>query len=71
MCIIYLLVALAGALVRCFTEPNRAGITLNPVSPPDMDMWFHFFIFSENYLKGSVHLNFKGSPCQGKKRISH
>lgn len=71
MCIIYLLVALAGALVMCFTEPNRAGIILNPLSPPDTDMWFDFLMFSENYLKESVHLHFKGSPCQGKKRISH
>lgn len=70
MCIIYLLVALAGILVTCFTEPNRAGIILNPLSP-DKDMWFHFLMFSENYLKGSVHLHFRGSPCQGKKRISH
>lgn len=50
MCIIYLLVALAGILVTCFTEPNRAGIILNPLSP-DKDMWFHFLMFSENYLK--------------------
>lgn len=70
MCIIYLLVALAGVLVRCFTEPNRAGINLNPLSPSVMGMWFHFLMFSENYLKGSVHLHFRGSPCQGE-RISH
>lgn len=64
MCIIYLLVALAGVLLRFFMEPNRARIILNPLSPPDMDMWFHFLMFSKNYLKGSVHLHFKGSPIK-------
>lgn len=38
-----------------FHPPNRAGIILNPLSPPDMDMWLHFLMFSESYLKGSVH----------------
>lgn len=71
MCIIYLLVALAGVLVRCFTEPSRKGIILNPLSPSDMNMWSHFLMFSWNYFKGSAHLHFRGSPCQGKKMISH
>lgn len=51
MCIIYLLVALAGVLVRCFTEPNRAGINLNPLSPSVMGMWFHFSCFQRTILK--------------------
>lgn len=65
MCIIYLLVALAGVLVRCFTEPSRAGIILNPLSPSDMDVWFNFLMFSENYLKGSP-LNLIWGACKHK-----
>lgn len=46
----YLLLALAEVLVRCFTEPNRVGMILNPPASSDADTWFHFLMFLESYF---------------------